>query len=194
MTAPGTLVLVVGPSGAGKDTLINAARERLEGDPRFAFPHRIVTRDAVADLEEHDTVDWPTFERRRADGTCALSWEAHGLGYLLPREIDTLLANGKTVVCNVSRRVIAEAERKYRSVHVIVVTADRTVRTERLFARGRETREEIAARLEREPASVSNASNVSRVDNSGQLGNGIAAFVEVLQQVGISPGTAETTL
>lgn len=192
MTEGGTLVLVVGPSGAGKDTLINAARERLQGDPGFAFPQRIVTRDAMAELEEHGTIDWATFERRRADGTCALSWEAHGLGYLLPREIDTLLAQGRTVVCNVSRRVIGEAEAKYPDVRVVLVTADRPVRTERLLARGRENREEIARRLKRESVDIPHGIHVSTVDNSASLERGIESFIEVLHQAGSGAGTTGT--
>ena len=33
----GTLVLIAGPSGAGKDTLIRLAQLRLREDPRFVF-------------------------------------------------------------------------------------------------------------------------------------------------------------
>ena len=78
------LVLVVGPSGAGKDTLINAAREALAGDRRFAFPRRVVTRPAVAALEDHDSVTRAEFALQEANGAYALSWEAHGLHYGLP--------------------------------------------------------------------------------------------------------------
>ena len=179
----GTLVLVVGPSGAGKDTLIAAAREQLAGNGRFAFPKRIITRDAVADLEDHGTIDRATFETMRATGDCALCWEAHGLGYILPREIETLLEDSKTIVCNASRQVIGEAQKKYSGTKVVLVTADHQVRAQRLAGRGRETITEIEARLSREPAQIPPEINTIDVDNSGMLSKGIEDFISVLSQI-----------
>jgi ribose 1,5-bisphosphokinase len=186
MNTAGTLVLVVGPSGAGKDSLIAGAKVTLGADPRYVFPRRIVTRQAVAALEDHDSISREAFERERTAGRYALTWEAHGLCYALPGSIEADMAEGRTVVCNVSRRVIGEARERYPHCAVILVTADIGLRAQRLAGRGRETEAEVAARLTREGAPVPLGVNPVSVDNSGSLDDGIAAFVGALSDVAMS--------
>lgn len=181
--AKGALVLVVGPSGAGKDTLIAAAREALAGDGRFVFPRRVVTRDAVAELEDHDSIDRESFEAARRYGQFALDWQAHGLCYGLPASIDAAVAAGRIVVANVSRRVIPEALRKYDRARVMLITAAAAVRARRLAARGRESAAEVAARLKREGAPVPEGVMPVMIDNSGALELGIAAFMAALGRI-----------
>lgn len=171
-----TLVLVVGPSGAGKDTLIAAARDRLADDHRFVFPRRLVTREAVAALEDHDTISWDDFR----NGAFALSWEAHGLGYALPLSIDDDLEAGRTVVANVSRRVISPAAKKYPDTVVLFITADPGVRARRLAARGRESDADIAARLAREVDGVPAGIRSVTIDNSTSLDKALATFLAAL--------------
>jgi ribose 1,5-bisphosphokinase len=43
---PGRLVLVIGPSGAGKDTLIGLAQAACADGNDVVFPQRVVTREA----------------------------------------------------------------------------------------------------------------------------------------------------
>ena len=103
---PGRLVLVVGPSGAGKDTLIALARDQCAGDAMVVFPRRIVTRPPSGS-EDHDSVSPSAFDRAAGQGAYAFWWEAHGLKYALSAAIDAELRAGKTVVCNVSRAVVS---------------------------------------------------------------------------------------
>jgi ribose 1,5-bisphosphokinase len=175
------LVLVVGPSGAGKDTLLNAARAALANDANFVFPRRVVTRQAVAALEDHDSVSEAEFAAAQAAGAYALSWSAHGLRYGLPARLVDDLKAGRTVVFNSSRAMVAEAQAKFPGTRVVLVEATPEVRAKRLGGRGRETEAEIAARLAREvPAALPGA---IRVDNSGSLESGIAAFLAALRQI-----------
>jgi phosphonate metabolism protein PhnN/1,5-bisphosphokinase (PRPP-forming) len=173
------LVLVVGPSGAGKDTLINAAKAALADDARFVFPRRVVTRPAMAALEDHDSVTPEEFALREANGAYALSWDAHGLRYGLPASIRDDIAQGRVVVMNSSRKMITAARHEFPGAVVLLVEARPEMRAQRLAGRGRETAAEIAARLARD---VDDAlPNAIRIDNSGAVADGIARFLAVLR-------------
>ncbi|MCJ2069736.1 phosphonate metabolism protein/1,5-bisphosphokinase (PRPP-forming) PhnN [Methylobacterium sp. J-030] len=145
----GCLVLVVGPSGAGKDTLIRLARDALAEDPRYAFPRRLVTRPPSAD-EDNDQIDEAAFAAGCAAGRFTLHWRAHGLGYAIPAEARHLAADGHVVVCNVSRRVVAPARDADLPVSVVEITAPPEILMRRLAARGRAEDGDLAARLARE--------------------------------------------
>jgi ribose 1,5-bisphosphokinase len=147
----GAFVAIVGPSGAGKDTLIAHARTALAADAGFVFVRRLVTRGTNA-FEDHDTIDPASFEAGHAAGSFALSWHAHGLGYALPAETLAAVQAGSVAVCNLSRSVLAEARRRFPRVAVVLVTAPPEVLAVRLTARGRESAEAVAERLRREAA------------------------------------------
>lgn len=182
--AAGRFVLVVGPSGAGKDTLMAGARERLADDRRFVFPERLITRDALPEAEIHGTISKDSFAQMLAEGRYALAWEAHGLGYVIPATVAEQVAEGRVAVCNASRQIIPEALSRFADTHVLYIDADRSVRAKRLAARGRETENEIAARLEREAPHLDSNVPMTRIDNSGAVEHGIAAFVAALVALG----------
>jgi ribose 1,5-bisphosphokinase len=139
------LILVVGPSGAGKDTVLGIARQALATDPRFRFVRRVITRPADAGGEDHEAVSESTFAHR----IFALSWQAHGLHYGIPPDVIDDLARGIVVVANVSRAVIAEAANRF-PVQVIEITAPPGILARRLADRGRETADDVARRLARD--------------------------------------------
>lgn len=179
----GSLVLVVGPSGVGKDTLIGGARHALGNDKRFTFVRRIVTRPADFEVEDHDTMDVEKFKETEAAGRFALTWDAHNLRYALPLSLDTDLALGRTVVANVSRHVVAEARSKYPACAVILITAEISRRAERLVRRGREGNDQITARLARESGPVPAGIVPIVIDNSGSIAIGVTAFVLALRAI-----------
>ena len=145
---PGRLLLVVGPSGVGKDTLLDYARTKLASDPRIRFVRRVITR-AASPGEDHEPIDDQAFDQRSARGEFALQWDAHGLRYGIPAAIEGWLARGDTVVVNGSRRIIRDARRVYPSLEVIGISASEQAIAERLAQRGREDEAAIGARLAR---------------------------------------------
>lgn len=145
---PGRLVLVVGPSGAGKDTLIGLARAACAEDQAIIFPRRIVTREASA-AEDNVAVSADEFRRGLDHGDFAVHWEAHGLSYALAREINDDIRAGRTIVANVSRTVIPMLRQAYANVVVVAITAPPDVLAQRLAARARVSDGNIAERLSR---------------------------------------------
>lgn len=151
MQPSGGFVLVVGPSGAGKDTLLRIARAQLADDSRFVFPRRLVTRPPS---EHEDNVEIPedVFTDGEARAAFALSWRAHGLGYAIGQDCIALAERGRMVVCNVSRRVVDDARARLPGVSVVVVTASPDVLAQRLATRGRVQDGDLGTRLSRSVA------------------------------------------
>ncbi|NKC31510.1 phosphonate metabolism protein/1,5-bisphosphokinase (PRPP-forming) PhnN [Roseomonas sp. BU-1] len=174
------LVPVVGPSGAGKDTLMQAARARLAGDARFVFARRCITRPAEAGGEDHLPMTEDAFLAARDAGAFALWWPAHGLFYGIPVAMEADLAAGRVVVANLSRAVLAEAAARY-PVRVLNITAPLPVLAARLEARGREDAADIAARLARE-AALPAGLDIATVLNDSTVAEGAARVLATLSQ------------
>ena len=178
----GVFIAVVGPSGAGKDTVIDCARERFAGDDAVAFVRRTITRPCDSGSEEHDTLDKAAFARAEAAGAFALSWQAHGLSYGIPASVDHAIRDGRIVVANVSRGKIAALRQRYENVAVVLITAKPEVLSERLAVRGRETRQEVLARLARASAMETDGAGVVTIDNSGERSVAGERFVAVIRK------------
>jgi ribose 1,5-bisphosphokinase len=145
---PGRLVLVVGPSGAGKDTLLGLAKAACADDLNIVFARRIVTREASV-FEDNEQVSLEAFRQALAQEAYAMHWEAHGHCYALPRAIDEDIRAGHTLIANVSRTVIGAARRAYADVAVVSITAPPQVLAERLAMRARGSDGKIEQRLGR---------------------------------------------
>ena len=179
---PGRLVLIVGPSGAGKDSVIAAVRTELErrGDTSFVFPTRIVTRTAHA-AEANAAISADEYEAARAVGAFALSWLAHGLAYAIPAAIDDDIRAGRSVVVNVSRAVVTKARERYLDVRVMLIDAPVAIRADRLATRGRETRAEIEGRLLRAVSAFAPGDADIIIDNAGRLEDAVArALIDLI--------------
>lgn len=162
---PGRLILVVGPSGAGKDTLLGLAKAACADDSSIVFPRRVITRQASAS-EDNEEVSAGTFQEALARNEYAMHWEAHGHCYALCRSVDDDIRAGHTVVANVSRTVIAAMRHAYANVLVVSITAPPNVLAERLALRSRGSDGKIEHRLGRTVDEAAAAPDATIVNTS----------------------------
>jgi phosphonate metabolism protein PhnN/1,5-bisphosphokinase (PRPP-forming) len=164
------LLVVVGPSGAGKDSVLRAWRERL-GDAPVHFARRTITRAPEAS-ERHESVDEAEFGRLRAAGELATWWHAHGLLYGVRHSELDALAQGRWVVLNGSRAHLDTIRGQAPQLRSVEITASAATLAARLSQRGREDARAVQQRLSRAPtAEVS-----LRLVNDGPLHDAVEAL------------------
>lgn len=180
---PGPFIAVVGPSGAGKDTILALARPQLGSDTHFA--RRVITRVSQVEAEDHDSLGDAAFDAAERAGAFCLSWAAHGLRYGLPAALLSHCEAGHAVVANVSRRALVPAAQRFAPLHVIEITAPRALLVARIAARGRESAEEIENRLARTVVLdvPPGAFGPHRIDNSGKVEDAAADFVRLVRSL-----------
>jgi ribose 1,5-bisphosphokinase len=176
---PGRLILVVGPSGAGKDTLLGLAKAACAEDTGIVYPRRVITREASSS-EDNEEVSAGTFEAALARNEYAMHWDAHGHRYALSRAIDDDIRAGRTVVVNVSRTVISAMRRAYANVTVVSITAPQNVLAERLAMRGRTSDGSIEHRLHRAVDEATAAPDVT-INNTSSADYHARQFVRIIK-------------
>jgi phosphonate metabolism protein PhnN/1,5-bisphosphokinase (PRPP-forming) len=179
-TRRGTLILVVGPSGVGKDSIIAGAAKILRSEPRIVFAPRLITRPCQPGAEQHIALSPAEFAEVRGAGRLMLHWHAHGFDYGLPGELAAVLDIGASVVANVSRGVIAEARERLAPVLAVAIAASPDVLAARLTARGREDEAAIDMRLRRADAWPADQADLT-ITNDGPLASAVERFVGVLR-------------
>lgn len=177
---PGRFVLVVGPSGGGKDTLIALAKTACRADPTIVFPRRIVTRDASA-AEDHDCLDDAAFDRAITEGGFAFWWQAHGLKYAVPGSVADDIRAGRTVICNVSRAIVTDVRARYTQVDVVLVTAPAKILAARLAGRSRASDGPLEQRIKRNDAFADFRADYT-IDNAGAPGTAARQLLAVLKR------------
>lgn len=183
----GRLIFLVGPSGSGKDSLIDASREQLAA-AGVEIARRVITRSAEAKGEAAQGVTPEHFDTLRAQGAFAMHWRANGLDYGIPRQVDQWLAAGRAVLVNGSRAYLPEARQRYPDLLAVLVEVKPEVLRQRLLARGRESAEEVEQRLARSARLQAAADpSVHVLDNSSTLEAAVAAFVSLLRDQGVLP-------
>lgn len=167
----GRLVAVVGPSGVGKDSVMQAL---VAARPGLRCVRRVITRPADPGSEDFDAVDEIEFVRRMAAGAFVLEWRAHGLSYGVPATLTDDLAAGRDMLVNLSRSVLGQAARAFPGMVVLRLSASPEVLAARLQGRGREAAADIAIRLARGGADVPPGVPVVEVRNDGPIADTVA--------------------
>lgn len=177
----GKLIVIVGPSGAGKDTLIDWLRGHVDPASPIQFVRRTITRPAESGGETHDGVSPAGFERLKADGAFCVTWQAHGLSYGVPVSALEAVRAGNVAVVNGSRHALDAIREVFPAVHIVWLTVDSTELARRLVLRGRESEDEIAQRLARGGNGVPQGPDVTVIDNSGPVEHAGAALLRLIE-------------
>lgn len=164
----GCLVCITGPSGAGKDSLMDYCQKRLAGDADYVFARRVVTRETGAH-EDHETLHDAAFVQADMNGEFFLSWRAHGLAYGLRNGVVQDVEEGRTVIANLSRAVLGADRLRHLNCHIVSIAVRPEILLERLLNRGRESESDATLRLSRPVPPLPDYLRHTRIDNSGTL-------------------------
>ncbi len=181
----GALVVVVGPSGAGKDSVMGFAARHFADCHDVHFVRRVITRPSDAGGEVHESVSEDEFVDMQKDGAFAVFWDAHGLKYGIPSVVLQNVRNGMTAIVNGSRGALPAFREAFGDIAVVVITAEAPVLAKRLAERGRESEEEVLRRLRRQAPDVTSGPGVSVIDNSGRLDVAGTRFVDLVERLRI---------
>lgn len=165
------IILVVGASGAGKDTLLKEAKKELKD---FNFIQRYITRKPDNNEQNHH-ISSKEFEDAKSDNFFISTWLAHGFYYGIAKED---IKNGVNCI-SVSRGAIKDFEANYENVITLHVNIPRAQLESRLIKRGRESINEIQKRLARSYKRI-DAKNLVEFQNTKILGESIKDFINLL--------------
>ncbi len=176
---PGLFFYVVGPSGAGKDSLIDGARQQLPAET-FVFAMRVITRAPGKPGEDYDSCTEEEFHQRKAQGEFLITWGAHGLFYGLPKSLLVIQQGGQHIIANGSRGVAEHIKALVPGLVFIEITAPLELLAKRIAQRGRETVQEISLRLSRQVSALPAEVSTYRIHNDQSVDVGIERFVSTL--------------
>jgi ribose 1,5-bisphosphokinase len=184
------LIYIIGPSGAGKDSLLNSLRQEMADmvamtdpatSPPLYFAKRTITRSHDQSNEDHEAVDTSSFESLVSSNAFAMHWFANGLHYGIRHQELAPMSEGTWVMVNGSRAYLEEAKRRFPGLTVLYITAPIEVLRARLLSRGRENEQAIEARLSRSQDVALGPQDLS-VSNGGSLADSVATLKNLLQQ------------
>ena len=176
------LVYLVGPSGSGKDSLLQWLLQNMQTGYPLHLARRCITRAAQASGEQHESMSPAQWLRLRDAGALALHWQANGLSYGVRSAELAPLALGHCVLVNGSRAHLDEARQRFPELTAVHISVSAERLQQRLTQRGREDAQAVESRLRRNqnlpaPAGCADISNDGPIEVAG------AALLAVVQRL-----------
>jgi phosphonate metabolism protein PhnN/1,5-bisphosphokinase (PRPP-forming) len=175
------VILLVGPSGSGKDTLLRTARRQFENTGKITLVRRYITRPPGHD-EDNYYVDNTCFSILKMNNFFISCWQAHGNEYGIPHHIFKAHDGIATFLCSISREAVSDFEHAFQNVIVVQVTVPQMILRQRLQKRGRENPSDIEQRIKRSTKPFQ-AKNLVTFDNSADLEHSQQDFIALLQSM-----------
>ena len=174
---PGQVIAVVGPSGVGKDSVMAGLSTAL---PALQIVRRTITRPAELGGEDYNAVTLEAFAAMIENNAFCLHWTAHGLSYGIPMDVKNGAFKGQSFLVNLSRGILPTADQVFPNFAILRWTASPETLARRLQGRGRETPDDIRARLAHTGASIPSDLRVIDISNDGPLLQTVAAAAAAL--------------
>jgi len=179
----GTLFLIVGNSGSGKDSIITGVIKEFPSNLiQIYAPKRYITRPP-SEFERNISITIKDFKELEEKGKFALQWHIYELDYGVPKDIEKLLKKGHPVIVNVSRMVIEMARKKYKNTKVVFVEVPFEITLQRIRDRKRENEELLKKRIERAKQNQKLPMADFIVDNSGELNDAVYQLIEYIKKI-----------
>lgn len=178
----GTVFVIVGPSGSGKDTLINWLRAELQDRREIQFVRRIVTRPSDKGHEDHDTMELAQFLSAKEAGAFATTWQAHDLHYAIPISAKDHVDQGGLAILNGARRALGQLEAAFARLQIIHLDVDPAILAARLTNRGRNSDTNLPARLAQQKFDFQAKTPIIHVANDGPVEEAGQQIVKLIEQ------------
>ena len=176
----GTLFLIVGNSGSGKDSIISGVISKYPSNlKQLHAPKRYITRPP-SKFEENISITPENFREMEMNGKFALKWNIYELNYGIPIEIENFLKKGHHVIINVSRTIVKQAREKYKNIRVIFISVPFDITLQRIKDRKRESSDLLKERIERARKNQKFAEADFTIDNSGNLADAINKLLDYI--------------
>ena len=178
----GTLFLIVGNSGSGKDSIISGVIKEYPSNLKKVYaPKRYITR-SPSEFESNTSVTKNQFKELEEKGVFAFIWHIYELDYGIPKDFEELLEKGHPVIINVSRTVIEIARKMYKKTKVVFIEVPFEIILQRIRDRKRETKEFLKKRIERAKQNQKPSLVDFIVDNSGELSDAVYQLLEYIKK------------